>query len=125
MNRHRRAAPLTLALIAGLAVLALHASAVSARPLATTGSNSWAATATMSIPRTHLTATTLADGRVLVVSDSTAELYDPAKGTWSPAGTLNQPRRLMSPCALSTARARRRRRPVHRDRRAVRPGDRP
>ena len=48
----------------------------------------------MSTPRTHLTATPLANGRILVVSDSTAELFDPTTDTWSPAGTLSQPRRL-------------------------------
>ena len=42
-----------------------------------------------------MTATPLADGRVLVVGgvrEPTTELYDPATGTWIPGGTLNEPR---------------------------------
>ncbi|MGH3085324.1 MAG: kelch repeat-containing protein, partial [Gaiellaceae bacterium] len=56
---------------------------------------SWAATASMAIPRASLSATPLESGRVLVVGgvgDSTAELYDPPTGTWIPVGTLNQSR---------------------------------
>ena len=44
-----------------------------------------------------MTATPLADGRVLVVGgvgETTTELYDPPTGTWLPGGTLNQPRGL-------------------------------
>ena len=54
-----------------------------------------AATASMAIPRDNLTATPLANGRVLVVGgvgQSTTELYDPPTGTWIAGGTLNQPR---------------------------------
>src|ERR671922_285362 len=42
-----------------------------------------------------MTATRLANGRILVVGgvgESTTELYDPSTGTWLPGGTLNQPR---------------------------------
>jgi hypothetical protein len=48
----------------------------------------------MSTPRAHLTATPLGNGRILVVGgvdESTAELYDPPTGTWTPGGTLNEP----------------------------------
>jgi hypothetical protein len=37
-------------------------------------------------------ATLMPDGRVLVVGDDSAELYDPATNTWSTAGELNLPR---------------------------------
>jgi Kelch motif/Galactose oxidase, central domain len=49
----------------------------------------------MATARSTLTATPLANGRVLVVGgvgESTTELYDPPTGTWSPGGTLNEPR---------------------------------
>jgi N-acetylneuraminic acid mutarotase len=62
----------------------------------------WTPAAPMSKPREHHTATLLKDGRVLVVGgvthvydqpdfgpvDATAEIYDPATNSWSPAGTL-------------------------------------
>jgi hypothetical protein len=56
-------------------------------------------TANMAIPRYKHAAVTLADGRVLVAGGSdnrawrgkyaSAELYDPSKGTFSPAGEMN------------------------------------
>src|SRR5918992_1308826 len=62
-----------------------------------TEAGSWTAAASMATPRGQLTATPLADGRVLVVGGSdvfTAELYDPGTGTWLPGGTLNESRGL-------------------------------
>ena len=66
----------------------------------TTGT--WTQTASMSRGRTFHTATLLRDGRVLVagagilgvrvdVAD-TAEIYDPAAGTWTPTGSMTAPR---------------------------------
>jgi hypothetical protein len=61
----------------------------------------------MATARDNLTATSLADGRVLVVGgvgESTTELYDPATGTWSPGGTLNEPRWLHGAVRLADGR---------------------
>jgi hypothetical protein len=62
-------------------------------------SGTWSMTGSMNLPRFGHTATLLADGRVLVVggilynSDflgfNTAELYDPATGTWALTGNLS------------------------------------
>jgi hypothetical protein len=49
----------------------------------------------MSAGRTGHTATLLPDGRVLVAGgngDATAEVYDPATGNWTPAGTMRDER---------------------------------
>ncbi|MGH2792815.1 MAG: Kelch repeat-containing protein [Actinomycetota bacterium] len=61
----------------------------------------WSAAASMSTARYHPTATSLLDGRVLIVGgegnsslDSTAELYSASSGTWATGGTLNEPRTL-------------------------------
>ena len=61
-----------------------------------TEAGTWTATASMSVPRGSLTATTLENGRVLVVGggEVRTELYDPPTGTWIPGGTLSQPRGL-------------------------------
>jgi hypothetical protein len=68
---------------------------------ASQAADSWTATASMAVARAGATATRLGNGHVLVVGgegdtahNSTAELYDPATGTWIPAGTLNEPRTL-------------------------------
>jgi hypothetical protein len=64
---------------------------------------SWAATGSMSQARVDFTATLLLDGRVLVTGGdlgydavpralATAELYDPATGTWSATGSMLQGR---------------------------------
>ncbi len=60
----------------------------------------WASAGSMSTPRWAHAVTTLRDGRVLVAGGSnstmgsapslgTAEIYDPASNTWSPAASLN------------------------------------
>jgi Bacterial Ig-like domain (group 2)/Galactose oxidase, central domain/Kelch motif len=65
-------------------------------------SGTWAAIASMSTPRLDHTAVLLPDGKVLVAGGksvypdtiglTSAEIYDPAAGTWSPAGTMSTPR---------------------------------
>lgn len=62
----------------------------------------WERTGSMKTQRSHHTATLLPDGRVLVVGGwkaadygatlKSAEVYDPTTGTWSDAGSLEQPR---------------------------------
>jgi uncharacterized delta-60 repeat protein len=67
------------------------------------GVTSWIATGNLNVPRSGHTATLLPDGKVLVagggnisstgaVTLDSAELYDPATGTWSAAGSLTRPR---------------------------------
>jgi Galactose oxidase, central domain/Kelch motif len=67
---------------------------------------SWTATGSMGTPRTGQTATLLPDGKVLLAggsatqpigvdaspSISSAELYDPATGTWTTTGAMTTPR---------------------------------
>ncbi len=62
----------------------------------------WSSTGSMSTPRNAHTATLLLDGRVLVSggfstgssssNSATAEIYDPALGTWSLTGSMGRPR---------------------------------
>ena len=50
----------------------------------------WTVTASMSVARADVTATRLANGRILVVGGSdevTTELYDPPTGAWLPGGS--------------------------------------
>ncbi|SEU35526.1 Kelch repeat-containing protein [Stigmatella erecta] len=64
--------------------------------------HAWASTGDLSTPRQHATATLLPSGQVLMAGGSngtypftylaTAERYDPATGSWSPAGSLFTPR---------------------------------
>ena len=56
--------------------------------------NTWVATGPMDAARSGQTATLLPDGRVLVAGGGTAsaELYDPATRTFSPAGRMSSPR---------------------------------
>ncbi len=57
--------------------------------------------------RDHVLATPLTDGRVLVVTSSTtAEIYDPASSSWSPAGQLSQARTLGIAIRLADGRVR-------------------
>jgi hypothetical protein len=53
----------------------------------------WIATGSMASPRDgrEPTAVRLLDGRVLVVSGQTAEVYDPKSGTWSATGSTAKP----------------------------------
>ena len=72
------------------ALVVLAAAAVVSTPgsASTTTAGTWTATASMSTPRAHLTATPLASGRVLVVGgvgETTTELYDPPPVRGSPA----------------------------------------
>ncbi len=55
--------------------------------------NTWTATSPMVATRTIVTATRLADGRVLVVGGGgNAEVFDPATGAWTATGNLVTPR---------------------------------
>src|SRR6267142_1300015 len=69
------------------------------------GSGTWTATGSLVSARGIHTATLLPDGKVLaaggnynsfsaptIVASSSAELYDPATGTWTASGSLNAPR---------------------------------
>src|ERR1051325_4512843 len=67
-------------------------------------SGTWTTTTSMSIPRLGHVAVLLSDGRVLVVGgvsnytcatdpvSTSAEIYDPATGQWSPTGSMQVPR---------------------------------
>jgi hypothetical protein len=52
----------------------------------------FAETGSMVQPRAYHTATLLPNGKVLVTSGNSAELYDPASGTWTPTGGLTNGR---------------------------------
>ena len=73
----------------------------------------WIATGTMGTPRSGHAAVRLLDGRVLVVGaeshskinpsaegTTSAELYDPGNGTWSPTGDISKPLALGSGATL-------------------------
>ena len=49
----------------------------------------WSAASLMLEPRKFHAAILMPDGRVMVIGDDTAEMYDPAANTWSSAGELN------------------------------------
>ena len=80
----------------------IHASAEFFKPGTSDVNASWTSTGELNIGRYDHTATLLPDGKVLVAggkgSDtcfkptSSAELYDPVSGTWSPTGSLNTAR---------------------------------
>lgn len=61
----------------------------------------WSTTGSMTVARSHHTATRLGDGRVLVVSGATAERYNPATGTWITTGNLGTARALHTTIASS------------------------
>ena len=54
--------------------------------VAAPGANEFNSTGSLLTGRAYQTATLLPNGKVLVVGGTSAELYDPATGTWSPAG---------------------------------------
>ncbi len=67
--------------------------------------DTWSPTGSMNASRSRHTATVLSDGKVLVVGGAyrdnpsssfvyrtSAEIYDPATGTWSPTGSITSPR---------------------------------
>ncbi|QOT82059.1 kelch repeat-containing protein [Cupriavidus basilensis] len=64
------------------------------------GTNSWAPTGSVAVPRIDASATRLPDGRVLVAGGTqggstetaTAEIYDPATGIWSPVASMSEVR---------------------------------
>lgn len=61
-------------------------------PFCQAGLTGFEATGSMTQARVSHTATLLPNGKVLVVSGSTAELYDPATRTWTSTGSPNTPR---------------------------------
>jgi len=73
-------------------------------------SGEWSRTENLGTARTGARAVTLADGRVLVVGGNgdiegswpfaSAEIYDPAAGTWASAGSMKLPREAFSLVAL-------------------------
>ena len=83
--------------IGGLAFADKTFSRLASAELYTPETGEWTEVASMSVERTLHTATTLADGRVLVVGGGkldgphlkTAELYDPATDTWTDAGEMS------------------------------------
>ena len=83
--------------------------AIAATPIpssASTAAGSWSATASLTTPRAHATATLLGNGRVLVVGgvdELSTELYDPPTGRWMPGGTLHETHWGTSRCASQTA----------------------
>jgi hypothetical protein len=86
---------LRLAYIIPLAALAL-GSGLMAAPASAATSGTWTVTGSMNTARYRTTANVLPDGEVLVigggVSDTSAELYNPATGAWSPTGSMNTSR---------------------------------
>ena len=86
-------------------------------------SGTWSLTGSLNTARTSHTATRLSDGRVLITGGAvgdwsnettgetdllvivaTAELYDPASGTWSPTDTMSTARRYHTATRLSDGR---------------------
>ncbi len=90
-------------LLAGGVDYAGHNTVLASAELYDPHTNRWAATAGMRIARYRQTATTLADGRVLVAggaqlkggADSalaSAEIYDPLSAAWASAASMTEPR---------------------------------
>jgi N-acetylneuraminic acid mutarotase len=90
----------------------LHAQAAPARPMAAAGS--WTSTGSLQTARSDHTATLLSNGRVLVAGGSThggpggalasAELYNPATGTWTATGSMQAARWEYTATLLPTGR---------------------
>jgi len=76
-------------------VLTITLAGIVATPCVVAGE--WSAAASMNTPRQYPGLARLADGRILAVTGhplggqslSSAEIYDPAKDTWTPTGSLN------------------------------------
>jgi N-acetylneuraminic acid mutarotase len=72
------------------------------------GPNVWVPTGSMSTPRANFSSTLLTSGQVLVAGGlsffdntvTTAELFDPATGSFSPTGSLNSSRELQAAARL-------------------------
>lgn len=105
-----RSGRVRVALLAALTSLAAAAAAGHpAAALATVGT--WTPTGSMSTTRQDMTASLLHDGRVLVAGGrlyngsetyrASAELYDPASGTFSPAASMSQPRSIHTATVLA------------------------
>src|SRR5216117_1431123 len=79
-------------------IITLALSAAAARGGVNSGT--WSSTGSMAIGRFSFTATTLQNGKVLVargatdteIATATAELYDPATGTFSATGSMHDAR---------------------------------
>jgi len=81
-------------------------------PAANGGVGAFSATGSMATPRALAAAARLPSGKVLVaggytvgtaVTVASAEQYDPATGTWAPAGSMSQKRGLAAMVALPTS----------------------
>jgi N-acetylneuraminic acid mutarotase len=91
----------SIALIAGLLSL-VAAMLAAATPASAAASGSWAPTGTMISPHASATATLLPNGKVLVAggygapyvssASASAELYNPATGTWAATGSMTTTR---------------------------------
>jgi WD40 repeat protein len=93
-------------LVAGGAELANQTVILSSAELYNPATGTWTATGSMTTPRSGHTATLLPNGQVLVAGGegtcvnvscpvlSSAELYNPATGTWTPTGSMNVTRYL-------------------------------
>ncbi|HTT86963.1 MAG TPA: choice-of-anchor D domain-containing protein, partial [Acidimicrobiales bacterium] len=76
------------------------------------GPNVWVPTGSMTTPRTHFSSTLLTDGMVLVAggedyyshTTATAELYDPATGSFAPTGSLGTSREFQAAVRLPDGR---------------------
>src|SRR5438034_7345390 len=91
--QHRVGLKLVLFALIGAATLVLGTTKVAS---AQTTYPSWSYTGNLNIARYGHTATLLQNGKVLVVGgyggETSAELYDPATGTWSITGSQNTAR---------------------------------
>ncbi|PYS67366.1 MAG: hypothetical protein DMF69_23280 [Acidobacteria bacterium] len=93
----------TLVRLLGIFVLVITTLGLTAVNALAASPGGWSPTGALVVARVRHTATLLPDGRVLVVggqtvdlgnitTTATAELYDPATGTWSPTGSMITPR---------------------------------